>query len=160
MIFDDFHGFSQISSFLHIVLNASRKQIAPKYLHFRDFVWIRAIFGWKSMKFRRLLQSVTLTCPEAFRTWKSRFFAKCYLDVLKRWFFVDFCRVLIDDFRRFSWIFIYFMAFAHRFERFQEASRFETLSFFGFGHRKSSKFWKMDEMSILRLLNRGVYFVE
>ena len=26
-IFDDFHGFSQISSFLHIVLNASRRQI-------------------------------------------------------------------------------------------------------------------------------------
>ena len=27
MIFDDFQGFSHISSFLHIVLNASKKQI-------------------------------------------------------------------------------------------------------------------------------------
>ena len=42
-IFDDFHGFSQISSFLHIVLNASMRQIASKYVHFMDLVWTRAI---------------------------------------------------------------------------------------------------------------------
>ena len=44
-IFDDFHGFSYISSFLRIVMNALRKQIASKTVHFLDFIWIRAIFG-------------------------------------------------------------------------------------------------------------------
>ena len=58
-------------------------------------------FRWKSKEFRRLLQSFILMCAEAFRTWKSRFFAKCHLDVLKIWFLVDFCRVVIEDFRRF-----------------------------------------------------------
>ena len=60
-IFCDFHGFSHISSFSRIVLHASRRQIASKHVHFLDSVWIRAIFGWKSMKFRRLVQSVTGT---------------------------------------------------------------------------------------------------
>ena len=32
-IFDDFHGFSHISAFLRIVLNASRRQIASKNLN-------------------------------------------------------------------------------------------------------------------------------
>ena len=71
MIFDDFHGFSHISSFSRIVLHASRMQIASKHVHFMDSVWIRAIFGWKSMKFRRLVQNITWTWSEALRTWKS-----------------------------------------------------------------------------------------
>ena len=37
MIFDDFHGFSRISSFLRIVLNASRRQMASKRVHFHAF---------------------------------------------------------------------------------------------------------------------------
>ena len=44
-IFDDFHGFSQISSFLRVVLSASRMQMAAKPIHFLHLVWIRAIFG-------------------------------------------------------------------------------------------------------------------
>ena len=44
-IFDEFHGFSQISSFLRIVLNTSEKQIVSKYVQLVYLVWIRAIFG-------------------------------------------------------------------------------------------------------------------
>ena len=107
MIFDDFRGFSLISSFLRVILTASRKQFASKHVHFMDLVWIRAIFGWKSMKFRHWLQNVPLTWSEALRTWKSRFFGKCYLDVLKTWFFwifVGYRSRISDDFRGFSHI--------------------------------------------------------
>ena len=73
-------------------------------------------------------RNVTKSVPNV----KITLFAKCYLDVLKTAFFVDFCRVLIDDFRRFSRIFIDFIAFAHRFERFHEANGCDTRSFSGF----------------------------
>ena len=58
-IFCDFDGFPQISQFLHTVLTASRERIGSTCVHFRGFGWIRAIFGSKSTKFRRLGQSVT-----------------------------------------------------------------------------------------------------
>ena len=47
------------------------------------------------------MQSVTGTWHEAIRSWKSMFFAKCYLTVIKFWFLIDFCRVPIEDFRKF-----------------------------------------------------------
>ena len=52
MIFSDFRGFSHISSFLRVILNGSRKQIASKHVHFLSLVWFRAIFVRKSMKLR------------------------------------------------------------------------------------------------------------
>ena len=60
-IFCDFDGFPQISQFLHTSLTASTRRIGSKCFHFRDILWIRAIFGSKSTKFRRLGQSVTGT---------------------------------------------------------------------------------------------------
>ena len=38
MIFDDFRRFSRISTFLRMVLIATRKQIAIKCVHFRGFL--------------------------------------------------------------------------------------------------------------------------
>ena len=61
MIFCDFDGFPQISQFLHTALTASTRRIGSKCVHFRGALWIRAIFGSKSTKFRRLGQSVTGT---------------------------------------------------------------------------------------------------
>ena len=65
--FSDFDGFPQISQFLHTALTASTRRIGSKCVHFRGVLWIRAIFGSKSTKFRRLGQSVTGTCPKAVR---------------------------------------------------------------------------------------------
>ena len=115
--------------FLHTVLTVSRKRIASKYVHFRGFWWIRSIFWSKSTKFRRLGQSVTGTWPKAFRAWKSHYFAKCHIDLLKSRFFVDFCRVLIEDFLRFWRISTDFAVFAHSSERFHEANCFQRRSF-------------------------------
>ena len=128
-IFCDFDGFPQISQFLHTVLTASWRRIASKGVHFRGFGWIRAIFWSKSTKFRHLGQSVTGTWPKAFRAWKSHYFGKCHRDVLKTWFFVDFCRVHIEDFRRFSRIFTDFNVFAYGSDRFQEANCFQMRLF-------------------------------
>ena len=44
------------------------------------------------------------------------------MDVLKTRFFIDFCGVLIDDFRRFSKIFTNFDVFAHGSDCYQEAN--------------------------------------
>ena len=66
-IFSDFDGFPQISQFLHTALTASTRRIGSKCVHFRRVLWIRAIFGSKSTKFRRLGQSVTGTRPKAIR---------------------------------------------------------------------------------------------
>ena len=69
--------------------------------------------------------------------------------MVKTAFFVDFCRVLIEDFRRFSWIFTDFVDFAHRFARFQQANRFKTRSFSGFGMDPSNFRMKIHEISAL-----------
>ena len=130
-------------------MNALRKQIALKCVHFLDFIWIRTIFVWKSMKVRCLVQSVVWTWSEAPRTWKSRFFATCNLDVVKTWFFIDFCRLPIEDFRWFSRIFTYFLIFAYRFEHPQEANRFKTRSFSGFPIDPSNFRVKIHEISML-----------
>ena len=52
LLFEDFRGFSMLfadfhffSSFLRVILTASRKQFVSKHVHFMDLVWIRAIFG-------------------------------------------------------------------------------------------------------------------
>ena len=129
LIFSDFDGFPQISQFLHTALTASTRRIGSKCVHFRGVLWIRAIFGSKSTKFRRLGQSVTGTCPKAVRAWKSPYFGKYHRDVLETRFFDDFCRVLIDDFLRFWRIFTDFAIFAHDSNRFHEANRFHMRSF-------------------------------
>ena len=56
---------------------------------------------------------------------------------------------LIEDFHRFLRIFTYFIVFAHRFARFQEANRFETRSFSGFGMDPSNFRMKIHEISAL-----------
>ena len=53
--------FPQISQFLHTAQTASTRRIGSKCVHFRGVLWIRAIFGSKSTKFRRLGQRVTGT---------------------------------------------------------------------------------------------------
>ena len=95
---------------------------------FLHFLWIRAIFGSNSMKFRRFVQSVTGTWPKAFRTRKSILFAKCYRDVVKTRIFMHFQRVLIEDFRGFWLISRFSTVFEHRFERFQVAQCFQKRS--------------------------------
>ena len=146
-----FHNFCRKSAISSIFRGLQYKIPGNDWLRnafiLLHFAWIRTIFGSKSTKFRRLVQSVTGTWPKALRTWKSMFLAKCYLDVVKTVFFVDFCRVLIEDFRRFSRIFTYFIVFAHRFERFQEANRFETRSFSGFDMDPSNFRMKIHEIS-------------
>ena len=94
-----------------------------------DLAWIRPIFDSKPTKFRRLVQSVTWTWPEALRTWKSRLFAKCYLYVLKTRIFMHFRRVLIEDFRGFSQISRFSTLFVHAFERFHVVNGFQMRSF-------------------------------
>ena len=97
--------------------------------HFRGFQLIRAIFGSKSTKFRRLGQSVTGTWPKAIRAWKSHYFGKYHRDVLETRFFDDFCRVLIEDFQRFWRISTDFAIFAYGSDCFQEANWFQMRSF-------------------------------
>ena len=94
-----------------------------------DFAWIRSIFGSKSTKFRRLVQSVTWTWPEALRTWKSWNFAKCYVVMFKTWFFMQFLRLPIEDFRWFSSISQFCLIFLYRFERFKGANCIQIHSF-------------------------------
>ena len=57
------------------------------------------------------------------------FFAKCYLDVLKTRIFVDFCKVLIEDFQWFSLIFTNFNVIAYDLDRFQKANCVKMHSF-------------------------------
>ena len=45
-ISDDFRGFSHISSFLRVILNGSKKQIASKHVHFLSLVWFKP--AWRS----------------------------------------------------------------------------------------------------------------
>ena len=101
------------------------------------------------MKVRRLGQSVTWTWSEALRTWKYHYFAKCYLDVLRTPIFVDFCRLLFEDFRCFSRIFIFSIFFACYFDRFKDAIRFKTRSFHGFSMDPSNFRMKFHEISAL-----------
>ena len=94
-----------------------------------DFAWIRPIFGSKSTKFRRLVQSVTWTWPKALRTWKSLNFVKYYLAVLKTWFLTHFWKVPIEDFRWFSSISRFCFIFLRRFVRYKEANCIQIRSF-------------------------------
>ena len=115
--------------FLNIVLNFPSRAMLSNAFIFLHFLWIRAIFGSKSMKFRCLVQSVTGTWPKAFRTRKFILSAKRYRHVVKTRIFMHFQRVLIEDFRGFLLISRFSSVFVHGFERFQVAQCFQMRSF-------------------------------
>ena len=95
-IFADFRQFRDFQQFWSSFWTLPGRAMISNAFIFLHFLWIRAIFMSKSMKFRCLVQSVTGTWPKAFRTWKFVLFAKCYLDVVKTRFFMHFQRILID----------------------------------------------------------------
>ena len=96
-------------------------------------------FGMDPSNFRMKIHEISALSPKRYRNViksvpdvKSTLFCKVLPGRAQNCIFADFCRILIDDFRRFSRIFTYLIVFVHRFERFQEANRFETRSFSGF----------------------------
>ena len=131
MIFNDFHGFSHISLFLHTVLIASRKRIPSKCVHFRGFWRVRAIFE----------------CTQYAKIY-AKMYAKIY-GVPTR-ILADFREVLIEDFRRFSRILTYFNVFAHGSDRLKKANCFQKRSFFvDFGMDPSNFRMKIHKISAL-----------
>ena len=73
-----FVDFAFFNSFWAAFWTLPGSEWLPNAFIFLHFLWIRAIFGSKSMKFRRLVQSVTRTSSEL-----SALAAKRYLDVTR-----------------------------------------------------------------------------